>query len=329
MELNIAKKDGSLPQKLSMDRVWITVDGRAKLLDFPAPDIDRKAATAAASPAVQASAAPGTDPSLEFLKQLARESLAGTRYKSASTGPIQTPLPIHVRELLKSFYGGGSLDEFQSALDSAADKPAQISRYRRLSDIAVCVLMPFMIVAIMNILSLVNRVWMNKNPNAFSMRECLAEMKSLERSHPRSGSSRTKRLKALPVYIAGNYRELIEDSELWESSSKRFYFTRYRELANRIIKDTPQPTEQELTQAETQLHDFLKRIDTRVRRRAALVPLNTSMSTFVLFLFMMVCLPSLGAALFFPGGWMMRTLGITVVRIRAIRPPGGADSGAP
>lgn len=161
------------------------------------------------------------------------------------------------------------------------------------------------------------------------MRECLAEMKSLERSHPRSGSSRTKRLKALPVYIAGNYRELIEDSELWESSSKRFYFTRYRELANRIIKDTPQPTEQELTQAETQLHDFLKRIDTRVRRRAALVPLNTSMSTFVLFLFMMVCLPSLGAALFFPGGWMMRTLGITVVRIRAIRPPGGADSGAP
>src|SRR5208283_3040132 len=35
-ELKAGEKDGSLPGVLSLDRVWITADGRAKLLDFPA-----------------------------------------------------------------------------------------------------------------------------------------------------------------------------------------------------------------------------------------------------------------------------------------------------
>ena len=36
-ELSAANKDGTLPPALALDRVWITGDGRAKLLDFPAP----------------------------------------------------------------------------------------------------------------------------------------------------------------------------------------------------------------------------------------------------------------------------------------------------
>ena len=36
-ELKAGEKDGSLPAVLSLDRVWIGADGRAKLLDFPAP----------------------------------------------------------------------------------------------------------------------------------------------------------------------------------------------------------------------------------------------------------------------------------------------------
>ena len=36
-ELSAAEKDGTVPRVLSLDRVWITGDGRAKLLDFPAP----------------------------------------------------------------------------------------------------------------------------------------------------------------------------------------------------------------------------------------------------------------------------------------------------
>ena len=36
-ELKAAEKDDSLPAVLSLEHVWITADGRTKLLDFPAP----------------------------------------------------------------------------------------------------------------------------------------------------------------------------------------------------------------------------------------------------------------------------------------------------
>ncbi len=38
-EISAAEKDGTLPPMLTLDRVWITADGRAKLLDFPAPGL--------------------------------------------------------------------------------------------------------------------------------------------------------------------------------------------------------------------------------------------------------------------------------------------------
>jgi hypothetical protein len=38
-EISAAEKDGTLPPVLAMDRVWITDDGRAKLLNFPAPGL--------------------------------------------------------------------------------------------------------------------------------------------------------------------------------------------------------------------------------------------------------------------------------------------------
>ena len=40
-EISAAEKDGTLPPVLALDRVWITGDGRAKLLDFPAPGLAR------------------------------------------------------------------------------------------------------------------------------------------------------------------------------------------------------------------------------------------------------------------------------------------------
>ena len=39
LEISAAEKDGTLPPVLALDRVWITGDGRAKLLDFPAPGL--------------------------------------------------------------------------------------------------------------------------------------------------------------------------------------------------------------------------------------------------------------------------------------------------
>ena len=51
-ELNAGLNDGTLPKQLALDRVWITAEGRAKLLDFPAPGADRESPFDGAAPII-------------------------------------------------------------------------------------------------------------------------------------------------------------------------------------------------------------------------------------------------------------------------------------
>ncbi len=97
-ELSAAQKDGTLPARLDLDRVWIGGDGRAKLLDFPAPGL---AASAAA-------ASPASPPMLDktegarFLGQIAAAALEG-RADAGAKAPSEVcvPLPSHVRKFFK------------------------------------------------------------------------------------------------------------------------------------------------------------------------------------------------------------------------------------
>ena len=81
-ELNAALNDGSLPPVPALDRVWITAEGRAILLDFPAPGIDAK------SPFSALSSIPGGDfaSSRLYLHQVAVAALEGSAIES-SDGP--------------------------------------------------------------------------------------------------------------------------------------------------------------------------------------------------------------------------------------------------
>jgi hypothetical protein len=58
-DINAAEQDGALPSVLALDRVWITGEGRAKLLDFPAPGGEEfRAGPGAAAIAADAPIAP-------------------------------------------------------------------------------------------------------------------------------------------------------------------------------------------------------------------------------------------------------------------------------
>ena len=101
-EIGAAEKDGTLPPVLELDRVWITGDGRAKLLDFPAPGL------AMASPK-QAVAAPAASPLPEteriqcFLGEVAVAALEGRTDAAANTAAEATvPLPLHAHDFLKN-----------------------------------------------------------------------------------------------------------------------------------------------------------------------------------------------------------------------------------
>ena len=96
-ELHTAARDGTLPEVLALDRVWITTDGRAKLLDFPAPGLGKEGEPEAVSEN------PNLPPALEpgrgivpFLNQVAWAALEGRAPSEAQIragSPDDSPVP--------------------------------------------------------------------------------------------------------------------------------------------------------------------------------------------------------------------------------------------
>ena len=120
-EISLAEKDGTLPQVLALDRVWITADGRAKLLDFPAPGTtSNQPLTPFLSPSEGERVAdrPGegnspdasfstlplpTRTTQQFLHDVATEALAGlASVADQPLGDARLRLPVHAHSFLQS-----------------------------------------------------------------------------------------------------------------------------------------------------------------------------------------------------------------------------------
>lgn len=158
-EMAAALKDRSLPEALALDRVWITAEGRAKLLDFPAPGLDRRpenagdgsrplpgagAAEGASAEAMGAREAtpPQTDlhTAQEFLRQVAVAALEGRIIAAgaAHPGAIPLPLPLHAREVLAELETGLAPNLVADRLKPLLDRVASVSRRRRAGLVAGC-----------------------------------------------------------------------------------------------------------------------------------------------------------------------------------------------
>ena len=141
-EISAAEKDGTLPPVLALDRVWITGDGRAKLLDFPAPGL----ATAGLQQAGAAPAAPPlpeTGRTQRFLGEVAVAALEGRADAAAKTaGEAAVPLPLHARNFLKSLPQLSDADAVAGALKPLLQRVTSVSRWRRAAVVAGCVAFP-------------------------------------------------------------------------------------------------------------------------------------------------------------------------------------------
>src|ERR1019366_1427040 len=113
-EISAAEKDGTLPE-LALDRAWITGEGRAKLLDFPAPGPGWE--TESRNPKAESNLLPPTQTAQGFLAEVAAVALAGTGAASAKTaGEVAVPRPLHARAFLKSLSQMAGADAVAAAL---------------------------------------------------------------------------------------------------------------------------------------------------------------------------------------------------------------------
>jgi cytochrome c oxidase subunit IV len=163
--------------------------------------------------------------------------------------------------------------------------------------------------------------WMMKNPAFSALRGCMLSYESMlknvkEPSLPNIPVPEAKA--AMETYIAGTYGPIVVDALQWDSPLGRSLLTpKLRTTVEKIVKDHPQPTTEEVSKAKTLLQPLL---DTRVAQRAKELGIEgrkhmldfVSLSVMGMYLLFTAFL-SLFCAVAFRGGLIMRILGIAVV----------------
>jgi eukaryotic-like serine/threonine-protein kinase len=300
-EIDSGLPDGSLPS-LTLDRIWITGEGRARLLDFNTPG---SPAGAAAAPAVSVPDAQ------DFLAAVATRAL-GSDASAASPfpgSPHRAVVPLSVSMWIHTLATRGftSFQDVVGSITSLMSRPDTVTRWRRAASIAPCAAGPAVcaVIAALTITLAQQAI----TPDVAVLSVSLRELMSLPSQ--RVGDAARYR-SALEVSIADRVAPMVADERAWHSPIVTLSMGRFRRLAEQILADHPHVSPDERAAATSALGSFLER-----QERAARSPLWTLFPIVVrvqLMLFLtMVAVFGILAPLLFRGGILMRALGIAVV----------------
>lgn len=286
-EIAAAEKDDTLPKTLGLDRVWITGDGRAKLLDFRAPG----APVSDGPPPLNASA---------FLNEVARTAAE--------------PVPVHARKFLDSMPGLPTAQAMAEALKPLLHKLAEVTRARRAVLLAGCLAFPVLIAGITAISMRMWYRWQHSQPQVMELYQLLntraaARMGFMPKSVPKVED------RTFSIYIASHYRAAITNAASWHSNLATMMIAgENRQFAEKSLVDYPNPTTNEVAEATEALKYYVPTAEAKAIQEslqtAAWAPLVVAGSILLMF----VCLPAMFAALAFRGGLVMLVCGVAVVR---------------
>jgi uncharacterized RDD family membrane protein YckC len=305
-EIGLATKDGSLPRVLALDRVWITDDGRAKLLDFPGPGT-KSASTTADVPAAGFNS---------FLAQIAAASLTGSVEPLAENGfPAPIPLPLHARRFLEELSHISGADAAAAALKPLLQRVAQVTRWRRAGIVAGCLIVPVIsVLGLLMGLQLLQR-WDKANPGLMNLSMLLQDHIS-QHGHisPNSGLEKDQPHptdREFKIYVASHYQFLITNDATWNSGlTVSLIKGDARKLAEQSVADFPAPTDEEKKEANAAMGKIAAHL-----RFFDFSNMRGEFPYFVVFvvLLMYVCIPALAAALLFRGGLVLLAARVSFV----------------
>jgi len=307
-ELKAAEKDGSLPAALGPDRVWITTDGHAKLLDFPAPGAVLTGELETARPAGPA----------EFLRQTAYAALEGRPLSVAQSraSTLVLPLPLYARGFLKRLGDAAGIGEIGAQLKLLVGKRAAITRGRRSAMLALVLAFP-LLTALMGLLMFRGGLMKNSMEMA-ALQVSLLQVQALEpagTNAPAQSTADAEKSRQLEVYIAGRFGRVITNSDVWDGLQARAAIQpAQRALAGRVVAGHPQVTPEEFAGAKTAVESQYH-IPPAWGENTEAHPGIMELVAIMLYVFPLfyVVFPCFLAALLFRGGLIQRGLGIAVV----------------
>jgi len=306
-ELLAAGQDGTLPAILALDRVWITREGRAKLLDFPAPDT-------ADFPATASDPAPS---SADFLRQVAFTALEGRLVGAddSSHRALSAPLPLSARACVGSLRAGVDPGDLVAKIRALLDGIATVSCRRRLAMLGGSLLIPFLSVSFA-VVMLILRTWLLQGtPELAALHDCLRLYDDLHRRTLFGDTSHAREADALATYIAYRFEPTITNSLLWNGFAARTAIDDYLRAEASDIARRVHPSEDAVAKARAillssfgHLPDQGERPLERVRAEVLATAVPVYMQTLIF-----VILPCLFLSLLFRGGGLAFALRIAWV----------------
>ena len=282
-ELAAAHVDGTTPETLAFDRVWVTADGLAKLFDFPAPGADPDPAAA------------NFDDPVTFLKSVGRATVHGSR----------EPLPLHARTLLDSNSTNDG-KELVATLQQSLRRPARISRRRRLGITLAASALPLFAICFGAIFIWVNHSLQKSDPELILLSSLTTTVQMSE------GRQRED----IRRYIAHHYRNLVEDPKTWRNWKTSVLIDPNRQrVAKEAIAAYPVLTPNEITAAEAAAKPSLNLKHGAIPELPAIAPLVLLLSMGILY----GAIPALLAALFTRRGLILLCFGAVVVKTNGQR----------
>ncbi len=304
-EISTAAKDGTLPAVFALDRVWITGDGRAKLLDFPAPGI--------------ASAAKGNDAPVrsigDFLVKVAAAAMADRVNATAeSASPVPVPLPLHARDFLDRLPQLPDADTVACALKPLLQRVAEVTRWRRAAIVAGCLAGPLFFGFSTIFGAMFLQQWNRSNPGLMDLSMVLQQHASMNSRWLKNQPHPTDRQFA--IYIASHYRGIVTNDATWTGAfTVSLIKGDARKFAEESITNYPAPTQDEVKDAEAALTGLLAGMHASDPLKQPWFPLVMAGSMLVVY----VCIPALIAALLFRGGLVLLIARVTFVRRDGMR----------
>lgn len=289
-ELSFAEEDGRSPI-LSLSRIWITEKNRAKLLDFPAPGNSEESETVFES-------------SGDFLAAVSKNA--------------ETPIPLHAAEVQRNFGKTNSSAAHVSSISTLIDRVTKVTKERHAAMVVSCMIFPVLasVMLMLGVQMMVN--FQEKNPNLMELNTLLAFRHALQSPLTRGGRD-VPSDRIFKIYIAENYRDLIENPEKWEAPTIRILIGgEKRAFAEQSLSASLKPTEEEIQEAASKLDPVMKNsaIDMTGHRWFP-IPAGIGYALFL------VALPAIFSAVAFRRGLVMLICGVVVAR------PDGAIASRP
>jgi eukaryotic-like serine/threonine-protein kinase len=308
-ELDKAIQNGSMPASLALDRIWITAEGRAKLLDFPAPGTADLQTNQSPQPT-----ASGLTPQ-SFLRQVALAALDGCPMTLEATFnlPPRRPLALHASQFLKILTPNTPLSDLIAALRALLGLRAQITRPLRAALLAGVMLFPLLAAMVGG--PILKGNFLGAAEKA-ALRWYLTQHQQFEAKLPAGDSDMRADLEAVETYIAGRFGPLITNlNQKNREEVRNLYPEALQANAIRIIHQRANPSPEAFAQASARV----KRLFPTSPDATPHGPIQFRALPFAAALvgyYIAVCfiIPAcLIASLLFRGGALVKSLGVVFV----------------